>query len=355
MAEPDFLASLRLPRPIRAFLDYGLDGLTGRRLRQKRALNLLSLLVVQSGLAYAALYLIYDWRGLWPVAAVVSLFALFALVPMISRRRETGGMMVAVGLTIVLQLTLTWMLGTGSGLHLFLFSVPAIGIVCFGTDHLRLMALIGMVCALAMILAGLYFTSPAPFITVDDTLLALLRSSVFLVVTAFVLFGVWLGFAIANSAEDALEVAFDRSESLLYNLLPTGIATRLKGKPDGTIADTLPKVAILFADIVGFTPRSARMEPRELVEFLNCVFSAFDGLAREHGLEKIKTIGDAYMVAAGLPEPCGDPVQRAAAMAVDMLGVADRLSSQTGEEIELRIGLHAGPAVAGVIGSQKLF
>lgn len=153
----------------------------------------------------------------------------------------------------------------------------------------------------------------------------------------------------AQRAELATEHA--RSERLLRNLLPEQIAARLKDDPTRTIADSLPLVAILFADIAGFTPRAAKMTPEEIVNFLNGIFSAFDELAERHGLEKIKTIGDSYMVAAGAPVACDDPVHRVAEMALDMLDVAQTFAGG----VDIRIGLHAGPAVAGVIGHQKLF
>ncbi|MCE8514680.1 adenylate/guanylate cyclase domain-containing protein [Ruegeria pomeroyi] len=165
----------------------------------------------------------------------------------------------------------------------------------------------------------------------------------------------YVAFLQAETAEDALEAEHARSEALLYNLLPTEIAARLKDAPDQTIADSLDHTAILFADIMDFTPRSARMAPEELVSFLNRIFSTFDELAAKHGLEKIKTIGDAYMVAAGLPHPIDRPVHRVAEMAFDMLDALRALSDEIGEAIEIRIGLHAGPVVAGVIGHQKLF
>ena len=148
-----------------------------------------------------------------------------------------------------------------------------------------------------------------------------------------------------------LEVEHARSENLLNSLLPAQIAARLKNEPDQQIADSLPMVAILFADIVNFTPRSASMEPQEIVSFLNRIFSSFDALTEKHGLEKIKTIGDAYMVTAGMPDACDNPVQRLAAMALEMIEVSKSLP----DNVELRIGLHAGPAVAGVIGNRKPF
>lgn len=164
-----------------------------------------------------------------------------------------------------------------------------------------------------------------------------------------------LYYRIAETAESALEAEYERSEALLYNLLPEEIAARLKLEPDRTIADSLPNVAILFADIVDFTPRAARLPPEQVVGFLNRIFSVFDELADKHGLEKIKTVGDAYMVAAGMPSPVGGPVHRIAEMALDMQAAAQRMTQEFPEALQIGVGLHAGPAVAGVIGNKKLF
>jgi guanylate cyclase len=144
----------------------------------------------------------------------------------------------------------------------------------------------------------------------------------------------------------------ERSERLLLNILPAAIADRLKVDPQ-TIADGFAEVSVLFADIVGFTVLSAKIGPEELVELLNRLFSAFDELADEHGVEKIKTIGDAYMAAAGLPEPRDDHAQALAAMAVGMLEAISQFNAETGHELDVRIGINTGPVVAGVIGRRK--
>src|SRR5258706_11997766 len=143
-----------------------------------------------------------------------------------------------------------------------------------------------------------------------------------------------------------------RSERLLLNILPASIAERLKGS-EASIADHSAEVTVLFADIVGFTPLSARKTPQALVEMLNRIFSEFDSLAEAHGLEKIKTIGDAYMAVAGLPEHRSDHAQAAAYMAIAMLQATARIAAETGEALALRIGLNSGPVVAGVIGRKK--
>jgi adenylate cyclase len=150
------------------------------------------------------------------------------------------------------------------------------------------------------------------------------------------------------------------SERLLHNVLPHAIAERLKGRPDVTaenftevIADSFPAVTVLFADIVGFTKFSEGVSAEELVNVLNDIFSRFDSIADARGLEKIKTIGDSYMAAAGLPVAVADHAERAAHMALDILEVMDRLNKQGPHQLKIRIGLSTGSAVAGVIGKRK--
>jgi class 3 adenylate cyclase len=137
-----------------------------------------------------------------------------------------------------------------------------------------------------------------------------------------------------------------KSERLLKNMLPEAIAERLKTSP-GAIADGHEAVSVLFADIAGFTPMSAKMSPEELVRLLNEIFSTFDGMAAQHGLEKIKTIGDAYMVVGGVPAARPDHATAVAAMALEMREATARFG------LQMRIGAHTGPAVAGVIGTAK--
>ena len=143
-----------------------------------------------------------------------------------------------------------------------------------------------------------------------------------------------------------------RADDLLLNILPGSIAQQLKEHP-GTIADGYNEVTVLFADIVDFTTMSSTADPVDVVKKLNDIFSDFDRLAAEHGLEKIKTIGDAYMVAGGLPLPRVDHCQAVMAFALDMLAAMENHSSWNGCPVHLRVGINTGPVVAGVIGQQK--
>jgi class 3 adenylate cyclase len=142
------------------------------------------------------------------------------------------------------------------------------------------------------------------------------------------------------------------SERLLLNVLPAAIAQRLKDG-EGVIVDRFEAVSVLFADIVGFTTMSSQMPPEEVVQMLDDLFSLFDRLAEEHHLEKIKTIGDAYMVVAGIPDPRDDHARAIARMAIDMQRSLGEYAKEHGRELSIRIGVHTGSVVAGVIGKKK--
>jgi class 3 adenylate cyclase len=150
----------------------------------------------------------------------------------------------------------------------------------------------------------------------------------------------------------ALQLEQQRSERLLLNVLPAPVATRLKAG-EAVIADAFPEVSVLFADLVDFTRRSRQVRPAEVVATLNELFSAFDELAQRHGLEKIKTIGDAYMVAGGLPTPRPDHAQAIAELALAMQAEVTRRTDPSGQPLAVRIGIDTGPVAAGVIGTSK--
>jgi guanylate cyclase len=149
-----------------------------------------------------------------------------------------------------------------------------------------------------------------------------------------------------------LQKEHEKSDSLLLNILPQQIAVMLK-EGRRTIADYYEEASILFADLVGFTPLSAKMPPAEMVELLNQVFSHFDTLVERYGVEKIRTIGDSYMVAAGVPSRRRDHAQALAHMALDMVDYCQTVPYAHGRQVEFRIGINSGPVIAGVIGHKK--
>jgi class 3 adenylate cyclase len=167
-----------------------------------------------------------------------------------------------------------------------------------------------------------------------------------------VLFAAVLLLGEAIRTRRALAREEERAERLLLNVLPAPIAARLKQRED-VIADGFPEVTVLFADLVGFTRRSQSSSPQQVVQLLDELFSAFDQLCRDQGLEKIKTIGDAYMVAGGLPERRPDHAQAVAEMALAIRDEVARHLDPSGQPLEVRIGIDTGPVVAGVIGTDK--
>ncbi|MEM6503607.1 MAG: adenylate/guanylate cyclase domain-containing protein [Cyanobacteria bacterium P01_C01_bin.89] len=168
-------------------------------------------------------------------------------------------------------------------------------------------------------------------------------------------------------AEAALRISQAETERLLLNILPESVADQLRnvdqtkgsdmetvfGSRRATIAEDFPEVTVMFADIVGFTALADKLPPLELVQSLNQIFSRFDRLTEAYNLEKIKTIGDSYMVVGGLPELRTDHAQAIASMALDMQETLGQLNQEQGKSFQIRIGIHTGPVVAGVIGLKK--
>jgi sensor domain CHASE-containing protein/class 3 adenylate cyclase len=155
-----------------------------------------------------------------------------------------------------------------------------------------------------------------------------------------------------ESSSKELAAEREKTEHLLLNILPESIAKRLKQK-EVTIADSFEEVTVLFGDIVGFTKLSSQISPRELVGLLNEIFSRFDRLVEQYGLEKIKTIGDSYMVVGGLPLIRTDHAEAIANFALDMQQELETFNAETGQAFRMRIGINTGPVVAGVIGIKK--
>jgi class 3 adenylate cyclase len=149
-----------------------------------------------------------------------------------------------------------------------------------------------------------------------------------------------------------IEEAQSRADRLLRNVLPDAVADRLEQGQQASV-ERYPEVTVIFLDISGFSALAARLPPTQVVDILNLVFSAFDRLADQHGVEKIKTIGDAYMAAAGLPKPRPDHALAAAEMAIEMRTAVTVVGARCGEELRCRIGIHTGPVIAGIIGTKR--
>jgi len=347
--------ALQVWRPIAWYLSIGLDGLPDGEKSKRTAFNAIVLVACTVAAAYAVFYTLYDFKGLRVAQAASVVGTTLVLLPLVVRRSLRLAVYLGLVGTIGIFTFLTYHLGADTGLYLFLIIALVAVFVINGKENLTDTIVFWISCTVAMVASAVYFQEPSGVAEVDASFQMIVLVGVIIGLSLMIGAGVLtLSFRVAR-AEEALATEHARSEALLDNLLPAEIATRLKSSPGIVIADDLPEVTILFADIVDFTPRANSMRPEELVGFLNRIFTEFDKLTAQFGLEKIKTIGDAYMVAAGMPTARPDHAQVTADMALAMLDVTRRLTAETGQCIEVRIGLHSGAAIAGVIGTQKVF
>ncbi len=330
----------------------GADPKDDEDLRQKKSLVvLLAVLILPVSLVWGTSYLAFGS----PVGVLPFIYFAISVGSLVvfSRTRHFAPFLTVQLLDVLLMTTIGQMLSGGflpsGGVGLWGMLAP-LGALVF----LEVRQAIGWFFAFlaAFVLLGiageLFFTDidvPTWFTT------AMLALNV--VGTGAVAFTVLASFATQrNAALVALRAEQERSETLIKNVLPSSIADRLKAAT-GSIADHVEAASILFADVVDFTPLSQRLSPAEVVGTLDQLFSHFDTLVERHGLEKIKTIGDAYMAAAGVPDPCADHARRAALLALDMQAAVATSVIAGRDGLELRIGINSGPVTAGVIGTKR--
>ncbi len=305
-------------------------------------------MLVGSMLILAVWGTIYAFLGEYVVASLYLAHAIGALAALALFVR--GGLdyrillNVQLALVIIVPLLVSLRLGGlgPSGSILWGFCAPLGALIVLGAREARVwfLAFMGSLIALTVLQPGLYPSEIVPF-----SALAVIRGLNILAVACFV-------FALMGFLLEQLRRERARADALLLNILPKEIAAALKTERR-SIANLYPEVTILFADVVDFTPMSARMAPGDLIDLLDRVFSHFDMLVEREGLEKIKTIGDCYMVAAGVPTPRPDHAYVVAGIALDMLEYVQDETFKDGWTINLRIGMNSGPVVAGVIGRKK--
>ena len=267
-----------------------------------------------------------------------------------------GDVVPALFFVIVAFSSLTFVgsqIGTDSGVQFYYLVSASLAVLVLGMDHLVL--------AGTVVTIGIGLVTAMQFLVPDDTGIqprwALDAGFIFATAGACLMIfaTVWYALREVSRAEAAMEVEYDRSEALLANILPDTVAAKLKDPSHGVIADRYDDASILFADIAGYTERAGEVPPTELVRFLDRLYTTFDRLVDRHELEKIKTTGDAYMVVSGVPTPRADHVEAIAALALDMLRAVADLRDPRGNPVPIRIGIAAGPVVAGVVGARKFF
>ncbi len=290
--------------------------------------------------------------GVWWMAAanIISIGMYLAGFALNRRGAHMATALLAAAELVLHQLGCVHTIGWEAGFQYYLLAAATVPFFLpSGRDTTKVLVLL----ASASTYLSLLFLSGEPSHSVNPKVLAVLAAVN--ITTVFALLGLfaWMYVRAAEDAEDRAEAQHQRVVDLLHNILPVSIARRLEDRP-GIIADRFDDASILFADIVGFTPLAERTDPADLVALLDQIFSGLDDLVVEHGLEKIKTIGDAYMVASGVPEPRPDHALAMAAFSIDALAMVEARFAGCEPAIRLRVGIHRGPVVAGVIGKKRL-
>lgn len=279
--------------------------------------------------------------------------AIFLLIPLLYRFGEVVPALVFFTVATTSITVVCWHLGTGSGLPFYYLVAATLIVLILGVDHLMLASLLAAVLAATVIALEVF----VPYNTGVQPDWAFRSSFILTVISAWVMVVavVWYALREIRRARKAMESEYERSETLLTNILPATIAERLKDPSRNIIADKYDDASILFADIAGYTKRASDTTPSELVRFLDRLYTELDALVDRHGLEKVKTSGDSYMVVSGVPQPRDDHMEALACLALDMSDAVADLKDPQGREVPLRIGLAAGPVVAGVVGARKFF
>ncbi|MGV0718504.1 adenylate/guanylate cyclase domain-containing protein [Mycolicibacterium sp. XJ662] len=321
--------------------------------RHRRVLNMTARISAAIVAFFGAQAVLVEGSIWWVPLLNFGCALVFMTIPFLCRFGELVAPLVYFVVAYATITVLCVHLGTGTGLQLYFVVAAAITLVVLGLDHMVVAAVLMTVGAAAVILLE--------FLVPNDTGAqppwAFRMSFVLTVITAWLLLvaTIWYAMREIRRARLAMEAEYDRSEQLLANILPATIADRLKDPTHNIIADKYDDASILLADIAGYTKRASDTTPSDLVRFLDRLYTDLDALVDRHGLEKVKTTGDSYMVVSGVPNPREDHLEALACLALDMAEAVADYRDPHGRIVPIRIGLAAGPVVAGVVGARKFF
>jgi adenylate cyclase len=333
-------------------INYGIARFPERTARRLRVLNVAAWCTAVFALGFAVYDLFHP--ALWKVAvANVIVAALLLTIPLWHRFGPVAAPLAYVVVSYSSIFIICAMLGTDSGMQMQYLAITAGVALILGTERIALSIAVAVVAVILVVALELLVPHDTGLLSAG----AMLGNFVACVIgTAFILFAI-VFYAVwqADRAEAVAEREFQRSEALLRNILPATVADRLKSESGRAIADRYDEASLLFADMAGFTARAGETTPVDLVHFLNRVFTDFDRLVENHGLEKIKTTGDCYVVLSGAPVPRADHAAALARLALDMRDAAAGLQDPHGRDVPIRIGIASGPVVAGIVGARKFF
>jgi adenylate cyclase len=309
------------------------------------AANAASHFVINLAYAPRALLIIHVYNALFTIAALC--------VHRFHRFGDNAGATFLVAIVVGGNLFVVWMLGSNSDLHVY-FTLTGAILFMFGVEHWR-QYIWWCLAAAAALLISIYLVPANGLVMVEDSALREMLSGHALMNT-IIINGLVIFYALTTlrRAEIELDHQYARSEALITTVMPASIAQRLKSGSEQRIADRIDNLSVLFADLVSFTTAAHGQTPEVVVDFLDDLVCSFDELCEAHGVEKIKTIGDSYMAVAGLGGEGAAGAVAIGRVALAMLAT-NALRPPLGEHrLDLRLGIHCGPATAGVIGETRI-
>lgn len=332
---------------IRGIANLGIKGYPPDIRRRLKIVNVFSALVVVTTCIYAMQLWASGNKEMLPAVYInLGVALIVSLVPFMHRFNEIAGCLLLIVAEFSALVGFTAFFGRMGGAPLQYVVAAAAPFVIFEARRFWLIiATVSLALALHLFT---WFTFPmeaAQFHADDKTVNSLYVQGA---VTTFGLIAACVYYAFS-----LFERAKAETETVLRNVLPDSVVERLKEAPGETIADGFSDASVMFADITGFVSMARALGPEKTVALLNQLVSAFDELADHHGVEKIKTIGDAYMVASGVPIPRKDHVQALAMMGLDLVAAVRRVSDEAKIPIDVRVGMASGPMMAGIIGKNK--
>lgn len=332
-----------LTRGLALLTELGTQGYPLPVRRRLMIVNVTAYLIALFSLFYAGLFAVYDYEKYLSLVLVNLFLTVIALLaPLAHRVSEIcAAIIIAIaefaGLFFFIRT-----LGHDSGVQINYLVAAAIPFAIFGLTHLWLV-ITTIIAGLALHIATWFlFPSSSALASPDPALLNNLYVSSVITTGSIIAVIVLYAFTLADRARS-------EADALLGHILPEPIAERLKARPGARVADSVSQASVMFTDLSGFTPLAKKLGAEQTLDILDDIFTQFDALAAEHGVEKIQTIGDGYMAVSGVIEPAEDHGARLARLALEAL------SKRHNMNLQIRIGLASGPVMAGVIGADKFF
>ncbi len=336
-----------LLRRLKRVLAYGTAIYPPKIARRLKVLNGMAWLIVIFSAQYALSFALADFTKYQPFIWLnVALVFMGLAVPFTHRFGEMAGGLLITFTEIAALFVFAALLGRNTGIHINLIVGAAAPFFVFGLKRPLLVGMIVLATLGAHTAAWFLFPQERALIAADPALIDQLYVSSAITTFGVIAALVWYAFALVEEAERT-------TEELLHNVLPSKIVERLTSRPGHPLADSFAEITVLFTDLQAFVQIAKDLGARRTVAMLNHLIRAFDSLADKHGVEKIKTIGDAYMAVSGAPEPTANHVQNMARFALDLQVALEETARRFNAPLKMRIGIASGPVMAGVIGARR--